>query len=96
MNRRIILLLSLMAMLAMVVVGVMVNVFMLLLPLSERAQSGDTPDTALFAAQLGATAASCFTVIYPILLWIFMTRPKVVQAFLAQGDMASPGLGRRA
>jgi hypothetical protein len=66
----------------MVIVGGVVNYFCLFQPMMEKAHNAQGPEAigAIFGAICG-TFGSCAGLIYPVLLLIFMTRPKVVAAF---------------
>jgi hypothetical protein len=60
----------------------------LFLPMIQKMNSGSGPEHAATVAGMiggiiGGLGGSCFQLIYPILLLIFMTRPKVKAAFVA-------------
>ena len=62
--------------------GMAMNFIFLLRPMFEEAQRRQGPEAAgAIGGAVGGTIGGCFGLIYPILLLIFMTRPKVVAAF---------------
>ena len=62
--------------------GMVINFIFLLLPMLEEAQRKQGPEAAgAIGGALGGTIGGCFGLVYPILLLIFMTRPKVAAAF---------------
>ena len=62
--------------------GAVLNYIFIMQPLMERASQKSGPEAAgLIGAAIGGTFGSCFGMIYPVLLLIFMFRPKVVAAF---------------
>jgi hypothetical protein len=64
------------------VIGSMVNYIFVMQPLMEQASHKSGPEAAgLIGAAIGGTFGTCFGMIYPVLLLIFMLRPKVVAAF---------------
>ena len=65
-----------------VLLGSALNYFFIMQPLMEQASQKSGPEAAgLIGAAIGGTFGSCFGMIYPVLLLIFMFRPKVVAAF---------------
>jgi hypothetical protein len=65
-------------------IGMAINVAFLLLPMIQQAQQQHGPEAAAaIGGAIGGTFGGCFGMIYPILLLIFMTRPKIVAAFNA-------------
>jgi hypothetical protein len=63
-------------------IGVIVNFVFLFRPLMQEAAQRQGPEAAgAIGGAIGGTAGGCFGMIYPILLLIFMTRPKVLAAF---------------
>jgi hypothetical protein len=71
---------------AMVLVGTVVNYFCLMQPLMARAHGNSAPEAAAAGGALVSGAVgSCFGLLYPVLLLIFMLRPNVVAAFKAAG-----------
>jgi hypothetical protein len=65
-----------------VIIGIPVNFVGLVRPLIEHARQLQGPDSvALIGGAVGAGLASALGWIYPVVLWIFMTRPNVVAAF---------------
>ena len=63
-------------------VGMVMNYLFLLRPLMAEAAQKQGPEAAsAMGGVIGGTVGGCFGLIYPILLLIFMTRPKLVAAF---------------
>jgi multidrug transporter EmrE-like cation transporter len=78
----------------MILIGMVVNYLFLTQPMLEQAHQKQGPDAtvatgAAIGGIIGGMFGSCFGIVYPILLLIFMTRPKVVAAFhpLAVADV---------
>jgi hypothetical protein len=67
--------------LVMGVIASVINYMFLTLPLLEEAQRRKGPEAAGAIGGVVASAGGCVGLVYPILLLIFMTRPKVVAAF---------------
>jgi len=69
------------------IVGTIISVVVLLPAVMSRTAGLQGP-AALGprVGAIGATIGGCFGLVYPVLLLIFMTRPKVVAAFKAQPD----------
>ena len=69
------------------IVGTIISVVVLLPAVMSRTAGLQGP-AALGprVGAIGATVGGCFGLVYPVLLLIFMTRPKVVAAFKAQPD----------
>jgi hypothetical protein len=66
------------------ILGTAVNFIFFMRPMLEEASRKQGPEAAgAIAGAVGGTAGECLGIIYPILLLIFMTRPKVVAAFQA-------------
>lgn len=66
----------------MVVVGGVVNYFLMVRPLLEQAaQKQGAEHAAAVGGAIGGTFGSCFGLIYPILLLVFMLRADVAAAF---------------
>jgi hypothetical protein len=64
------------------IVGTAVNYFYLVQPIIERAQQKQGPEAAAaIGGAIGGTIGGCVGLIYPVLLLVFMTRPKIVAAF---------------
>jgi hypothetical protein len=62
--------------------GAAVNFVFFMRPMLEEASRKQGPEAAAaMAGAVGGTAGECLGIIYPILLLIFMTRPKVAAAF---------------
>ena len=62
--------------------GVVLNFVFLTRPMLEQASQRQGPEAAgAVGGAIGSSIGGCFGLIYPILLFIFMTRPKVVAAF---------------
>jgi hypothetical protein len=73
----------------MVIVNSIANYYFLVQPMLEKAHGEQGPQAAAaMGGAFGSMFGGCFGIIYPILLLIFMTRPKVVAAF---NPVASPG-----
>ncbi len=70
--------------------GVFMNFFLLFRPLLEEASRRPGPETAgAVGGAIGGTFGGCIGLVYPVLLIIFMTRPKVVAAFTQSAPPAS-------
>lgn len=66
------------------VVGIILNIVFVFVPMTTQAREGG-PEAAVAAMGLvGGMAGGCLSLVYPILLLIFMTRPKIRNAFLPQ------------
>jgi len=66
--------------------GTAVNFYFLLLPALDKISDRVGPEeAAAIGGAVGGTLGGCFGLIHPILLLIFMTRPKVVAAFSTAG-----------
>jgi len=64
------------------ILGMVVNFIFMLQPMLEQARQQQGPEAAAaIGGAVGGTIGGCFGLIYPVLLLIFMTRPKVVAAF---------------
>ena len=64
-------------------VGLVMNFIFLFGPLLEEASQKKGPEAAgAFGGVVGGTMGGCFGLIYPVLLLVFLTRPKIVSAFL--------------
>lgn len=64
------------------ILAVGMNFFFLCLPMLHQAQQQTGPEQAsAYGSAIGGTIGSSFGLIYPVLLLIFMTRPKLVAAF---------------
>jgi hypothetical protein len=64
------------------IAGTVANFFFMVRPMLEQAQQQQGPEAAAaIGGAIGGTIGGCFGLIYPVLLLIFMTRPKVVAAF---------------
>lgn len=65
------------------IIGQIINYIFLFGPLMEEARRSNAPGAASFTASytFGSGLGGCTGLIYPILLFICMTRPGVVQAF---------------
>ena len=62
--------------------GAVMNFIFLMRPMLEEASRQQGPEAAAaIGGAIGGTVGGCLGIIYPILLLIFMTRPKVVAAF---------------
>jgi hypothetical protein len=66
----------------MLIVGSVVNYFFLIQPLLQQAQQKQGPEAAgAVGGAIGGMFVSCFGLIYPVLLLIFMLRPNIKAAF---------------
>ncbi|HXR48348.1 MAG TPA: hypothetical protein VN784_13015 [Candidatus Limnocylindrales bacterium] len=64
------------------IVGTVVNFVVMVVPMAEQARQQQGPEAAAaIGGAIGGTIGGCFGLIYPVLLLIFMTRPKVAAAF---------------
>jgi hypothetical protein len=64
------------------ILGTVVNFIFMVLPMIDQARQQQGPEAAAaVGGAVGGTLGGCFGLIYPVLLLIFMTRPKVVAAF---------------
>jgi hypothetical protein len=62
--------------------GVAINVIFLVLPLLRRAQEQNGPEAVGFiAGAIGGSLGGCIGLVYPVLLLMFLTRPKLAAAF---------------
>ena len=62
--------------------GILFTFIFVLQPLLEKAQTTQGPEAAeAVGGAIGGSVGGCFSLIYPVLLLIFMTRPKLVAAF---------------
>jgi hypothetical protein len=67
-------------------IGTILNAVFLLPPLLEEASRKQGPEAAgAIGGAVGGTVGGCVGLIYPILLLIFMTRPKLIEAFRPPG-----------
>jgi hypothetical protein len=66
------------------VVAIIVNVVFIFGPMMTQARDGGPEAAAAIGGLVGGMAGGCFGLVYPILLLIFMTRPKIRNAFLPQ------------
>lgn len=64
------------------IIGMVINFIFMVQPMLEQAKQQQGPEAAAaIGGAIGGTIGGCFGLIYPVLLLIFMTRPKVVAAF---------------
>lgn len=64
------------------IIGTVVNFMFLVRPLLAEAQRSQGPEAAgAIGGAIGGIIGGCLGLVYPILLIIFMTRPKVIAAF---------------
>ena len=74
----------------MLMISTVINYFCLLQPMLQAAQEKQGPEAAAaIGGAIGGTFGSCFGLIYPVVLLIFMTRPKLVAVF--QPGPPAPG-----
>jgi len=72
------------------VLGVMLNFIFVMQPLMQQASQKSGPEAAaLIGGAIGGTIGGCFGMIYPVLLLIFMFRPKVAAAFRPPAEPGS-------
>ena len=70
--------------------GVMLSFIFVMQPLMQQASQKSGPESAaLIGGAIGGTIGGCFGMIYPVLLLIFMFRPKVVAAFRPPAEPGS-------
>ena len=73
------------------ILGAVMNFFVLFLPRLHQAQQINGPEQAgAYGGAIGGTFGSCFGLIYPVLLLIFMLRPKLAAAF--RGTTSQTGM----
>jgi len=65
-------------------VGMVMNWFFIVMPLINSMDDGRGPGPALIGAAIGGVFGGCVSLVYPALLWYFMTRPGLVAAFAGQ------------
>lgn len=71
------------------VIGMVVNFLFMVRPLLEQARQESGPEAAgAIGGAIGGSVGGCFSLIYPILLLIFMLRPNVVAAFRASNQQS--------
>jgi hypothetical protein len=69
-----------------VLVGGVANYIFLIQPMMQQAQQKQGPEAAgAIGGAVGGMFGTCFGLVYPVLLLIFMLRPKVVAAFRPSG-----------
>ena len=72
-----------------IIIGTVVNFIFLVQPMLEKAHAAQGPEAAgAIGGAIGGMFGGCIGIIYPVLLLIFMTRPKVVAAFRPQSPEA--------
>jgi len=72
------------------VLGVMLSFIFVMQPLMQQASQKSGPEAAaLIGGAIGGTIGGCFGMIYPVLLLIFMFRPKVAAAFRPPAEPGS-------
>jgi hypothetical protein len=69
--------------------GTAVNAMVLIPPVLQAGDHQGPEYAGMVGGAIGGTIGGCFGVVYPILLLIFMTRPKIVAAF---APAAAPAL----
>jgi hypothetical protein len=64
------------------IVGLVMNFIFLFGPLLEEASQKKGPEAVgAFAGVVGGSIGGCFGLVYPVLLLVLLTRPKIVAAF---------------
>lgn len=69
------------------VVGMAMNWFFIVMPALKTLDEGRGPGPVLIGAAIGGVLGGCVSLIYPALLWYFMTRPRLVAAFAGQAPI---------
>ncbi len=72
------------------VVGMLMNLLFVVRPMLAQAQQQGPENAAAMAGAFGGVMGGCIGMIYPILLLIFLTRPKLVAAFQAPPESSLP------
>jgi hypothetical protein len=76
------------------VVGLVLTFIFMLLPMIEQAQQRSSPEAiGMTAGAIGGMVGGVIGLAYPVLLLIFMTRPKLVEAFRVAEVLSTPGQG---
>ena len=71
-------------------VGMVFSYLWMVRPMMEQAAQKQGPEAAgAIGGAVGGLVGGCFSLAYPVLLLIFMTRPKVVAAFSPSDDPAA-------
>jgi hypothetical protein len=71
-----------------VVAGLLVNWLYLLQPMLSQGEAGGLGQAAAIGGAVGGMISGCFSVIYPVMLLIFMYRPAVRAAFGPPPELA--------
>jgi len=75
------------------IIGTAVTANFVVLPMLHQAQEQKGPAAAgAIGGAIGGIVGGCFGLIYPVLLLIFMTRPKIAAAFRASTQATRPPL----
>jgi hypothetical protein len=75
----------------MTLVNEVINYFLLVQPMLQKAQSEQGPEAAAaIGGAIGGLFGGCIGMIYPILLLIYMTRPHVIAAFNQSPSQGGP------
>ena len=69
------------------VIGMAMNWFFIVVPALNSMDDGRGPGPVLIGAAIGGVLGGCVSLIYPALLWYFMTRPRLVAAFAGQAPI---------
>lgn len=69
------------------VIGMAMNWFFIVMPALRTLDDGQGPGPVLIGAAIGGVLGGCVSLIYPALLWYFMTRPRLVAAFAGQAPL---------
>jgi hypothetical protein len=73
------------------IVGIVINFLFLVRPMLEEASHKQGPEAAgEIGGAIGGGIGGCIGLVYPVLLLIFMTRPKLVAAFRATNPPPLP------
>jgi hypothetical protein len=66
------------------IIGMAMNWFFIIVPALRTLDDGRGPGPVLIGALIGGMLGGCVSLIYPALLWYFMTRPRLVTIFAGQ------------
>lgn len=75
-------------------IGMVITFLFMLMPMIEKAQQTSGPESiGMVAGAIGGMVGSVIALAYPVLLLIFMTRPKLIEAFRVAELLSAPGQG---